>query len=462
MGRRKIEIQPLTNERNRSVTFLKRKSGLFKKAHELSVLCSVDIAVLIVGSNNKLYKFTSNPNGDEDGELTEELMQQKFLPFFGKDNKQIYENKTNMDYLNDNDDDQDDLKDGNNSATPASNAPPSVSNHSTPSAHTSVTATTSSSSTTSSSNNHHSIGLRRESSQSVDPHSQSQQKLNPIIQTSNTNFASISTTAPPTHLNPNHNAPNIITPPNTSTTSSTNSTPSNNNNYNIPPINSYSSISQRPKLKVEIPPGNGPAHAQPGGLGGLHHQPLKSAGPLSASITGSIVLPPPSPSTYTTNNQGPGNPFHPHTTSSSSLNPTLSSLSSIPNSSINPTNPILTRPTLYLPESTPLSALPSRYVNELLPSPSNFYGGVVEWNGTNGGMARGDILPSPLQFSTPVVVSQSQASMGFGGSGLSNGYSQGNGSSHLSGSSVTSNPNEDKQPFAKRQKLDHVGLHKRI
>lgn len=40
-------------------TFLKRKGGLFKKAHELSVLCSVDVAVIIFGSNKKLYEFSS-------------------------------------------------------------------------------------------------------------------------------------------------------------------------------------------------------------------------------------------------------------------------------------------------------------------------------------------------------------------------------------------------------------------
>ena len=40
-------------------TFLKRKGGLFKKAHELSVLCSVDVAVIIFGNNKKLYEYSS-------------------------------------------------------------------------------------------------------------------------------------------------------------------------------------------------------------------------------------------------------------------------------------------------------------------------------------------------------------------------------------------------------------------
>ncbi|ORY54822.1 uncharacterized protein BCR38DRAFT_145925 [Pseudomassariella vexata] len=59
MGRRKIEIKAIKDERNRSVTFLKRKGGLFKKAHELSVLCSVDVAVFIFSSNKKLYEYSS-------------------------------------------------------------------------------------------------------------------------------------------------------------------------------------------------------------------------------------------------------------------------------------------------------------------------------------------------------------------------------------------------------------------
>ena len=117
MGRRKIEIKAIKDDRNRSVyvelvpfvrcecarpappscrwhtmgipeggfifevvglrhikyrfgltcacrTFLKRKGGLFKKAHELSVLCSVDVAVIIFGHNKKLYEYSSGDIND--------------------------------------------------------------------------------------------------------------------------------------------------------------------------------------------------------------------------------------------------------------------------------------------------------------------------------------------------------------------------------------------------------------
>ena len=36
-----------------------RKNGLFKKAYELGVLCSVDVAVIIFGHNKKLYEYSS-------------------------------------------------------------------------------------------------------------------------------------------------------------------------------------------------------------------------------------------------------------------------------------------------------------------------------------------------------------------------------------------------------------------
>jgi hypothetical protein len=72
MGRRKIQIAPITDERNvqnrsvcscasshrqqRSVTFNKRRGGLFKKAYELGVLCGADIAVIVFSPQGKCYE----------------------------------------------------------------------------------------------------------------------------------------------------------------------------------------------------------------------------------------------------------------------------------------------------------------------------------------------------------------------------------------------------------------------
>ncbi|XP_038207633.1 myocyte-specific enhancer factor 2 isoform X5 [Colias croceus] len=59
MGRKKIQISRITDERNRQVTFNKRKFGVMKKAYELSVLCDCEIALIIFSSNNKLYQYAS-------------------------------------------------------------------------------------------------------------------------------------------------------------------------------------------------------------------------------------------------------------------------------------------------------------------------------------------------------------------------------------------------------------------
>lgn len=91
MGRKKIKIQRIADERNRQVlfaiaylyllttpilpyfvkskkkvTFLKRKHGLMKKAYELSVLCDCEVALIIFTSNDKLVQYSS---GDIDQTL---------------------------------------------------------------------------------------------------------------------------------------------------------------------------------------------------------------------------------------------------------------------------------------------------------------------------------------------------------------------------------------------------------
>ncbi|EXB55874.1 Agamous-like MADS-box protein AGL62 [Morus notabilis] len=56
-GRQRIEIKKLENGSNKQVTFSKRRSGLFKKAAELSVLCGSEVAALVFSPNDKLFAF---------------------------------------------------------------------------------------------------------------------------------------------------------------------------------------------------------------------------------------------------------------------------------------------------------------------------------------------------------------------------------------------------------------------
>lgn len=60
MVRQKIKIKRIENATTRQVTFSKRRGGLLKKANDLSVLCDVDVAVIIFSSKGKLFQFASS------------------------------------------------------------------------------------------------------------------------------------------------------------------------------------------------------------------------------------------------------------------------------------------------------------------------------------------------------------------------------------------------------------------
>ncbi|MCH81035.1 agamous-like MADS-box protein AGL62-like [Trifolium medium] len=57
MGRRKIEIEIVKDPNTRQVTFSKRRTGLFKKANELSILCGAEVAIVVFSPGNKPYSF---------------------------------------------------------------------------------------------------------------------------------------------------------------------------------------------------------------------------------------------------------------------------------------------------------------------------------------------------------------------------------------------------------------------
>ncbi|XP_042010184.1 floral homeotic protein DEFICIENS-like [Salvia splendens] len=59
MARGKIQIKKIENQTNRQVTYSKRRNGLFKKAHELTVLCDAKISIIMISSTQKLHEYIS-------------------------------------------------------------------------------------------------------------------------------------------------------------------------------------------------------------------------------------------------------------------------------------------------------------------------------------------------------------------------------------------------------------------
>ena len=58
MGRNKIRIEKIENERKRATTFQKRRHGLIKKAMELSILCDCEVS-LMVFNEDKLVVYST-------------------------------------------------------------------------------------------------------------------------------------------------------------------------------------------------------------------------------------------------------------------------------------------------------------------------------------------------------------------------------------------------------------------
>ncbi|KAF2921114.1 hypothetical protein DAI22_07g006200 [Oryza sativa Japonica Group] len=65
MGRGKVQLKRIENKINRQVTFSKRRNGLLKKAHEISVLCDAEVAAIVFSPKGKLYEYATDSRMDK-------------------------------------------------------------------------------------------------------------------------------------------------------------------------------------------------------------------------------------------------------------------------------------------------------------------------------------------------------------------------------------------------------------
>lgn len=60
MGRGRVQLKRIENKINRQVTFSKRRSGLLKKAHEISVLCEAEVALIVFATKGKISEYATD------------------------------------------------------------------------------------------------------------------------------------------------------------------------------------------------------------------------------------------------------------------------------------------------------------------------------------------------------------------------------------------------------------------
>ncbi|KAM3404936.1 hypothetical protein ACQJBY_007811 [Aegilops geniculata] len=64
MGRKKIVIRRIENKAARDICFSKRRQGLFRKANELAVMCSAEVAAVVYSPAGKAYSF-GHPSAED-------------------------------------------------------------------------------------------------------------------------------------------------------------------------------------------------------------------------------------------------------------------------------------------------------------------------------------------------------------------------------------------------------------
>ncbi|KAJ6860977.1 transcription factor CAULIFLOWER A-like [Populus alba x Populus x berolinensis] len=82
MGRGRVQLKRIENKISRQVTFSKRRTGLLKKAHEISVLCDADVAVIVFSTKGKLFEYSTDSSMESILERYERCSyaEQQFVP----------------------------------------------------------------------------------------------------------------------------------------------------------------------------------------------------------------------------------------------------------------------------------------------------------------------------------------------------------------------------------------------
>ncbi|QSL64411.1 hypothetical protein MERGE_001712 [Pneumocystis wakefieldiae] len=78
MGKKKIQIKKIMDPKTQITTFSRRRNGLLKKAHELSVLCGVEVAILIFDEKNKCHVYCSNEEENAAETLMHKYINKRF------------------------------------------------------------------------------------------------------------------------------------------------------------------------------------------------------------------------------------------------------------------------------------------------------------------------------------------------------------------------------------------------
>lgn len=62
----KLKIMKIQNNNGRQATYVKRRHGIMKKAKELSILCDIDVVLLMFSPTGKASLFIGKHRSDSD------------------------------------------------------------------------------------------------------------------------------------------------------------------------------------------------------------------------------------------------------------------------------------------------------------------------------------------------------------------------------------------------------------